>query len=62
MYEVNGRKFNSFLAAIAQAKIDGAVVTLDGNVKWSPAPKAKAKTRHFMVVDGKEIEFGKVRH
>lgn len=65
MYEVNGTKFDSFFAAIAQAKAVGAEVfeSATGARRWAPAAKKAAKNvRHVLVqADGSKVEFGAVR-
>lgn len=65
MYTVNGAPFDSFFAAVAEAKKQNAEVfeTSTGTRRWCPVPKnaAKRTTRHVLVrADGSEVEFSKV--
>ena len=67
-YDVNGRGFNSFTAAIAAAKDSGAKVfevRANGErlERWSPIPKStRRRVSHVIVnADGTETPFGKVR-
>jgi hypothetical protein len=66
MYEVNGTKFDSFLKAVAVAKLDGSKVieSSNGMERWTPAPVRKAnRTIHVLVnADGTKTPFGKVRN
>lgn len=65
MYQVNQTTYTSFKAAVEAAAAAGAEVfeVATGLRRWAPAPKRKAKTRHFIVnADGTETEFGSIRH
>lgn len=67
MYDVNGKSFESFTAAIKAASAANAEVfevreTGERIRRWHPAPKKAPKVRHVLVnPDGSTTEFGKVR-
>lgn len=65
MYKVNETTYTTFFAAVAAASQVNAEVfeVATGLRRWAPAPKQKAKTRHFIVnADGTETEFSSIRH
>lgn len=63
-YSVNGKGFNSFMAAVAEAKaVKSKVIQNDNGMVRSmdfstPSYPAKRRTRHILIqADGTEVEF-----
>lgn len=64
-YEVNGKPFDSFTAAIRYAdSIKANVIEpATGLTRWEPAKPAKKRAVHVLVnADGSLTPFGKVRN